>query len=239
MFNFVLCDDNIDTLNKLSYMFETIFIKNNLKAQIAFKSTKDSEILKYVNQNRFDAIVLDISLHGKLTWLQIAEKIRIQNKDCFIIFTTGHSEYVFMAYKYKTFDYLCKPILQDRLEETVLRLQDDIRHRDSRKKYIKIDDKNTFIDATEIQFIKRDGMKIIFHTTSGDIDTYSSFNKLQNRLPNNFVRCHKSFIANINNIIKFEPQHNKILFTNNQKCDVGPKYKNNFVEAIEYYGNIK
>mgnify|MGYP000386859733 CR=1 FL=1 len=77
MFNFVLCDDNIDTLNKLSYMFETIFIKNNLKAQIAFKSTKDSEILKYVNQNRFDAIVLDISLHGKLTGLQIAEKIRI------------------------------------------------------------------------------------------------------------------------------------------------------------------
>ena len=104
-------------------------------------------------------------LNGKLTGLQIAEKIRTQNKDCFIIFTTGHSEYVFMAYKYKTFDYLCKPILQDRLEETILRLQDDIRHRDSRKKYIKIDDKNTFIDATEIQFIKRDGMKIIFHTT--------------------------------------------------------------------------
>ena len=47
MFNFVICDDNIDTLNKLSHMFETIFIKNNLKAQIAFKSTKDSEILKW------------------------------------------------------------------------------------------------------------------------------------------------------------------------------------------------
>ena len=30
MFNFVLCDDNIDTLNKLSYMFETIFIKNTI-----------------------------------------------------------------------------------------------------------------------------------------------------------------------------------------------------------------
>ena len=39
-----------------------------------------------------------------------AEKIREFNKDCYIIFTTGHLEYSLVAYKLKTFDYLAKPI---------------------------------------------------------------------------------------------------------------------------------
>ena len=61
-----------------------------------------------------------------MTGLQLAEKIREFNKDSYIIFTTGHLEYSLMAYKLKTFDYIPKPITLERLEETVLRLVDDV-----------------------------------------------------------------------------------------------------------------
>ena len=57
-----------------------------------------------------------------------------------------------VAYKYKTFDYIAKPISYDRLEETVIRLFDDINSEP--KKYIKLDNKNTLVDASEIQYIK-------------------------------------------------------------------------------------
>ena len=100
-----------------------------------------------------------------------------------------------VAYKYKTFDYLAKPITYDRLEETIIRLFDDINSQP--KRYIRIDNKNTMIDSSEIQYIKRDGMKLIFHTPNRDYDTYSSFNKIENKLPKNYKRCHKSFIANL------------------------------------------
>ena len=36
MLNFVMCDDNLNALNKLSHMFESVFMKYDLKAQIAF-----------------------------------------------------------------------------------------------------------------------------------------------------------------------------------------------------------
>ena len=81
-------------------------------------------------------------------------------------------------------------------------------------------------------------MKIIFHTSSRDYEIYSSFAKLQNKLPNNFVRCHKSFIANINNIEKLEPVSNIIHFKNNTTCDIGPKYKKELMKGVNSNGNI-
>lgn len=237
--NFVLCDDNLNTLNKLSHMFESVFMKNDLEAKIAFKTTKDSELLLHMKENPIDVLILDINLNSKLDGIEIANQIRKKNKDCYIIFTTAHSEFVFLAYKCKTFDYLCKPITKERLEETVLRLFDDIKSSTSHKKYIRLDNKNTIIDENEIQYIKRDGMKIIFHTNSRDYEVYSSFAKLQEQLPHNFVRCHKSFIANVKNITKLEPASNLIYFKNDVTCDIGPKYKDDFMKGVNAYGNFE
>ena len=38
MLNFVICDDNLNILNKLKQMLETIFTKNNFDASVSFKS---------------------------------------------------------------------------------------------------------------------------------------------------------------------------------------------------------
>ena len=239
MLNFVICDDNLTVLNKLSHMLESIFMKNDLEAKIAFKTTKDTELISYLKENPIDVLILDINLHSKFNGLEIANLVRKNNKDFYIIFTTAHSEFVFLAYKCKTFDYLCKPITKERLEETILRLFDDIQDSISNKKYIRLDNKNTIIDENEVQYIKRDGMKVIFHTDSRDYEVYSSFTKLQNKLPNNFVRCHKSFIANVNNITRLEPAYNLIYFKNDNTCYIGPKYKNDFMKGVKLYGSVR
>lgn len=122
MLKFVLCDDNKNTLNQLSIMLESIFLKNDLEAEIVFKSHTESELLNYIENNTIDVLILDIQLSTKSTGIDIANKIREHNKDCYIIFTTAHSEFVFLAYQCKTFDFICKPITKERLEETVLRL---------------------------------------------------------------------------------------------------------------------
>ncbi len=239
MLNFVICDDNLNALNKLSHMFESVFMKHDLEAKIAFKTTNDQELLSYVKENSTDVIILDINLKSNLTGLDIANQLRKQHNKAYIIFTTAHAEFVFLAYKCKTFDYLCKPVAQERLEETVLRLFDDVKNNSSGKSYIKLDNKNTIINGNEVQYIKRDGMKIIFHTKSRDYEIYSSFAKIQSHLPKNFVRCHKSFIANVNNIEKLEPVSNLIYFKDNDTCDIGPKYKEDFMKGVFSYGCVK
>jgi len=237
MLNFVICDDNQNMLNKLAKMFDSIFISHNLDANITFQSTNPIEILNFANSNNVDAFILDIQLKSSMSGLELAEKIREFNKDCYIIFTTGHLEYSLLAYKLKTFDYLAKPITLERLEETVLRLVDDVNGQP--KKYIKIDSKNTLVDENEILYIKREGMKLIYHTSSKDYESYSSFAKMENLLPKNFVRCHKSFVVNLNKIVHVDPVSNTIYFNGNSSCEIGPKYKRTILEVLNNYGNIK
>ena len=171
MLNFVICDDNLNILDKLSKMLESIFTKYNYDAEVGFQSDNIEEILKYVTNNKTDVLMLDINLKSDKTGLELAESVRKKNKDIYIIFTTGHLEYAMMAYKFKTFDYLAKPITLERLEETITRLFDDINGLP--RKYITIDNKNTIIDESEIEYIQRDGMKIIFRTITRSYETYS------------------------------------------------------------------
>ena len=237
MLHFVICDDNLNILDKLEKMLENIFTKNNFEAEVSFKSDNSEDILNYIKHNPSDVLLLDINLKSNKTGLELAEEIRKIKKNAYLIFTTGHLEYAMVAYKYKTFDYIAKPITYDRLEDTIVRLFEDVSGLN--KRYLRIDNKNTLVDESEIQYIKRDGMKLVFHTPSRDYDTYSSFNKFQDRLPKTYIRCHKSCIANINQIKDIEPVSSTITFKDGSSCDIGPKYKREFMEVLKSYGSFK
>ena len=230
MLNFVLCDDNKLILTKLCKILESIFIKNNLSAQIVFSSTNSEETLEYVLHNEVNVLLLDIELKSKLTGIEMANIIRKNNKSIYIIFTTGHLEYGLIAYQCKTFDYLAKPITLERLEITILRLFEDLTSMP--RKFLKLDTKNAVINLDSVQYIEKDGMKLTFYTDSTEYKIYSSFNKISKSLPENFIRCHKSYIINIDKVINIQPNTNTVLFDHN-KCFIGPKYKNNLLEVLK------
>ena len=237
MLKFALCDDNINILDKLEKMLESIFTKKHFDASVVFTATNTKDMLNFVSTNKVDVIMLDINLKSNKSGLQLAEAIRKFNKDAYLIFTTGHLEYIMYAYRFKTFDYLAKPITYDRLQETIIRLFEDVNGQP--KRYIKIDNKNTIIDASEIQYIKRDGMKLIFHTPFRDYDAYSSFAKIQDTLPENYKRCHKSCIANLSQIKYVEPVSGIITFSDRSTCEIGPKYKSDLMEVLKDYGDFE
>lgn len=138
-------------------------------------------------------------------------------------------QYTSLVFQVKTFDFLQKPVTKERLEQTLIRLFDDINF--SSNNFISLNNK-TFINQNDIHFIQRNGMKLVFNTLFATYETYSSFNKISDKLQSNFVRCHKSYIVNINNISHIEASTNTLFFNDNSKCYIGPKYKNKFMEVI-------
>lgn len=230
MLNFVLCDDNLVIVNKLKEMLEFLFVKHDIEAKVTFTSDNSIDVLDFIANNHVDVIILDINLNSNISGLELAKRVRKNNKGVYIIFSTGHLEYSLIAYSVKTFDYLPKPITIERLEVTLLRLLEDVKF--SNKKFIYIDNK-TIINYSEINYIKKDGMKLVFCTDSHKYETYNSFSKIQSILPDNFIRCHKSYIANADNISNINTNKNIILFKNDLSCQIGPKYKNNLMEVFK------
>ncbi len=232
MLNFVLCDDNLNSLDKFSKMLNLVFINNNLDAQITLASGDANETLNYIKNNVVDVAILDIDLHSEISGIELAQKIRAANKKIYIIFATAHLEYLLLAYKCKTFDYLPKPITLNNIESTILRLFADIKQNSFNKKYIKINNRDTVINADSIYYIEKNNTKVIFKTDTIDYCTYSSFNKIKDSLPSNFIRCHKSYIVNVNKIESIEKSTIHFDKTNTIKCYIGQIYKNRFWEEI-------
>ncbi len=240
MLSFVLCDDNKAILDRLSKMLESLFMKHHLDAEVSFTSTNAESTLEYVKNHTVNVIFLDIDLKSAISGLDIAKQIRKDNKQIYIIFTSAHLEYILIAYQYKTFDFIPKPVTIERLEETLLRIIEDMSSEDKKCKFIRLNHKNTMINENSIQFIKKDGMKLVFYTDSRTYETYSSFSKISERLPSNFVRCHKSYIANVNKITDINVNDNLVFFDNKNtvKCYIGPKYKNKLMEVLKNDGNV-
>lgn len=232
MLNFVLCDDNKNALDRFSKMLELVFTNNDLSGQISFASTNANEALNYVKNNIVDVVILDIDLHDTISGLDLAEKIRKINKKIYIIFETAHLEYLLLAYKCKTFDYLPKPISLSNLETTILRLFNDIYQNTSNTSFIKLTCGN-MINANSILYIEKCNTKLIFRAQSTNYSIYSSFTKIQSKLPSNFVRCHKSYIVNIANIDNINNMIIHFDKTNDVKCYIGQFYKKKFMEVLK------
>lgn len=159
----------------------------------------------------------------------LPKKLEKQIKISILYLQHGHLEYTFLAFQVKSFDYIPKPITSERLEKTLIRLFDDVNF--SSNNFIPLNSK-TYVNQNDIHYIQRDGMKLVFKTHLDTYETYSSFNKISHKLPSNFVRCHKSYIVNVNNISHIEAGSNTLFFSNDSKCYIGPKYKTKFMEVI-------
>lgn len=232
MLNFVLCDDNYIILDRLGKMLDSLFIKYNVEACILYKTTTPEDLLDYVNSNDVNVLILDIDLKSSMSGLDIAEKVRKKDKNIYIIFSTAHLEYGLVAYRYKTFDYIPKPITTQRLEDTFLRLLDDMNG--NVNEYIQLDNSKILIKKDSIQYIKKEGMKVIFHTDEKKYEVYSSFIKILKNLPKDFIRCHKSYIVNIQRVSEIDLKANIIYLNNTQnKCYIGAKYKNDLMEVLK------
>lgn len=237
MLNFAICDDNIVFLKTFSKILDSIFIENKIDANICYTSQSPENFLKDFNKNHIDVVFLDMNFKSKVNGCDIAKEIRNINKNVYIIFTTCHLEYALIAYKYKVFDYLPKPISKQRLEETIIRLLKDVSSYGSnelktKNGFISLN-KNLIINQNEINYIKRDKMKLVFCCSNYTFNYYGSLKKLKILLPDNFITSHKSYIVNINNISKIDNLKKQITFKNNDICFIGQKYKNNFIGGFK------
>ena len=236
MLNFVICDDSQVVIDRLESILNRIFAIQDINARVAFKSTNPYKVLEYVNSHSVNILTIDIDLKTSLNGLELANKIRETNKSMYFMFITGHPEYMSRAIEYKTFAFLTKPLSPDELSRTVKRLVSDIEG--SPKQFINVDKSNkVYIDGNDINYIKKDAMKLVYITNNHEYESYNSFNKIENSLPAQFVRCHKSYIVNVNNIRAINA-NNIIEFNNNDTCEIGPKYKNKMMEVIKNYGNF-
>lgn len=93
---------------------------DNVEVVKAF--TNATDVLKEMRRIDFNTAFLDIEMPG-LNGLELAEIIYDWNSDIQIVFCTAFRDYAVQAFELHSIDYLLKPLLTDRLQKTITRLE--------------------------------------------------------------------------------------------------------------------
>jgi two-component system LytT family response regulator len=155
-----------------------------------------------------DLIFLDIQMPGK-TGFEMLEQL---DASPMVIFTTAYDEYAIKAFEINAFDYLLKPIQENRLKEAiqkVIKLEKEevnapVEEARSRKLgiqdqvFVKDGDRCWFVKLSDIRLFESDGNYIKVYFDKFKPMIHKSLNALDERLDDrSFFRASRKHIINL------------------------------------------
>ncbi len=240
MFKFILYDDKELELNRLENSIKTVCADHKIEHAI-HKYSSDVQVMQYATQNkgRSNVYLLDIfSENGAEVGLNIAEQIRKTDHTAYIVFISGHQEYVLLSFRKQPFDFILKPYDDSVIHDLILRIRNHfnaIYYENNPFFTLQSGSVNNKIFIRDITFLEKDGNLLIVHTIKGVYKGYLSFkNSLKILGKYGFRLCHKSYIVNPNShlIECINKNENKITFKNGDFCYISRNYKKGFLSHV-------
>ena len=229
MLNIFVCeDDPMQRKNVVQIIKNTVLIEE-LDMQLILDTPNPYELLEAVKTSQNTGIYfLDIDLKCDMNGMKLAQQIRMFDPRCFIIFVTSHSELSYMTFQYRVeaMDF----VLKDNPAEAKVKIRECLLNASERyalqsnkthKVYtIEIGERKISVDYNDILFFETSSNihKVILHAKDRQIEFSGSIKELEKALGDNFVRCHRSFLVNRNNIKETDTKNRIIYFANGETC---------------------
>lgn len=208
------------------------------------KCANPLEALTVLQEKKVDLIFLDIQM-PELTGLEF---LRTLPQKPLVILTTAYKEYAMESYELDVVDYLLKPFRFQRFLRAVNKANRRLRQDHSepgsedsaisgnpevpQKSYVLVrsDFKVFRIFHEDILYIESMREYVTYHTRQGKKISLGSLKKLQQDLPaQQFIRIHKSYIANIDFITALE---GNLVHIGKEKLPIGSSYKEDVLKRV-------
>ncbi len=200
MYNIAVCDDQIICGETLELTLDKIMSEYDKPYKIDIY-TSSNELFKVLESGdkAYDILFLDILMGDEeLNGIDVAKKIRSFDDVTSIVFVTSSTDHVLDGYSVRALQYLIKPV-----DEKVLREVLDYEHKNKHNASIlfKVKDSTRKVLLSDIVHIETFGRNVKVILKKEEFNAYNKISDVEKMLPaKDFIRCHQSFIININNI---------------------------------------
>lgn len=217
-----MCDDNLNSIKIASKLLEAEIIEQDLDAEISIISSEQKKIFDAIYNKEIDVLFLDIDFknNGK-NGIDFAKDLRKINKNFYLVFLSAHQRYLHVSLTTKIFDYLVKPINRDTISDIVSRLKDEFTNNKALFLHL---NKWEFVRTDDIFYIEKNGKKSIIVTDDINFTTTKGLNTLLSELPQNFLRCHKSYILNSDKVLSIDKKLGQASFGKNITCPISAQF---------------
>lgn len=202
--------------------------------------------IKAIRKHKPDIVFLDIEMPGH-SGLELLDFFDENDIDFSIIFVTAYHQYAIQAFKLSAIDYLLKPINEKELIQAVSLFKKQANNSKygllkqnlqspSKKIALSISNSIVFVPLQDILFIKADGSySHVYLNNNKSILTSKNLKHYEDVLSSelNFVRCHKSFMININHITEYVKSDGGYLKIDEHCINVSPEKLPTILDRIK------
>jgi two-component system LytT family response regulator len=191
----VLCDLISHFVSKVDFL------------EFSVSCNSGTDALNLLSVEKFDLVFLDIEMPD-MTGIEVLQNMK---PNIPVIMTTSNKDFALESYNYNVVDYLIKPVNFARFFKAVQKVHEQIQSKKEAENkpgneeiFLKDGHNLVKLNLHDILFIEAVSNYMSFKTTGKTILSLISMKKLEESLPSNFVRTHRSYIVNINKIDKIE-----------------------------------
>jgi DNA-binding LytR/AlgR family response regulator len=231
-------DDEPLALQQLvAYIKKVPFLELQAQCQSAM------EARAFLENDTVDAIFCDINMPD----LNGMDFVKSLASPPLIIFTTAYSEYAVEGFRVNAVDYLLKPFGLQEFQRAANRLRERLegqRERFEGQKeateeqggqdiFLKTDYRIVKVSIPDIRYVEAmsEYLKVWVEGMPKPIITLLSMKKMEERLPDGFMRIHRSYIINLSKIQ--EVNKNRVIMDAQTFLPIGDMYKEAFQAYLE------
>ncbi len=202
--------------------------------ELAAQCQSALEARAFLANDTVDAIFCDINMPD-LNGMDFVKSLTVPP---LVVFTTAYSEYAVEGFRVNAVDYLLKPFglqdfqraanrLKDRLSEPTVMVKDT-----DDTLFLKTDYRIVKVNIPDIRYVEAmsEYLKVWIEGEAKPIITLLSMKKMEERLPDYFMRIHRSYIINLN---KIQEVNKNRVFLDDVDIPIGDIYKETFQAYLD------
>ena len=193
MYRAAICDDNPADITYLDTMLKKWANDTGTAIQIESFPSAEAFLFQYEDDKAYDILFLDIEM-GEVSGMELAKKIRQENRTVQIIFITGYMEYIAEGYDVDALHYLLKPVTETKLRDVLARAVDKLKHKEKELYFHNTDSSMVRIPLYEIRYLE---VRKNYVHAKEDYTVKKTLHELEKELDDSFFRTGRSFIVNL------------------------------------------
>ena len=232
MIRIAICDDEAPTR---AYLTSLIRAQDCPCEIVEYASAGDC----LTDHRGIDLLFLDIELNAAgLDGMALARQIRAGNSAAqpVIIFVTGYERYVFDAFDVGAFQYLLKPVDEEKFAKVFSRAVAQIgtvKEKPGRVLTLQSANASKTVLLDSIYYIESSNHKVELHLKDGEFGCYAKIGDLELELQDQFFRIHKGYLVNLSYVAGYSKT--EVTLANGERLLLS-KYKyQDFVKAYLHF----
>lgn len=199
--------------------------------ELVFSAENPIEALEFIQNHEADLVFLDIQM-PELTGINF---MKILGDKLKYVLTTAYSEYALEGYEHNIVDYLLKPISFERFYKSALKAQERFVFSENKEDahfFVKSSGQQHRINFESILYVESIKDYVNIKTSEQEYIVLDTLKSMEQQLPaHSFVRIHKSFIINLNQIKNLGSK--KVTLVSEHEIPIGESFRMNLLTRIK------